>query len=296
MSSEFELLSKFFECSRVEQANVYGRLIPSIPSFVSLISTLPNEASRNEFIRRNNLWVHDCPFKYHPENCSSTDIELNKIRDLSVELLRIEKRQADLSGINFPEYVQSKAVVAWFLDLWGNHLWGSLQRIIRGEELEKIQTNRLRPYPEYVIAEKYVDDFDDLVSAPYFGGSEAWDLVKERKKVFKQLARAIENRKPNIRNKHGAFKYSWVCICGKYISIDKGKTCGSPKCLDVHKKNGQNDRQEKSRAERVPVANPQQKLFRQSERTKCSRCKGRKLWYLTRELLCRECEADRITS
>jgi hypothetical protein len=297
MLSKFEFFCEFFGYSTVEQADVYGRLIPSISSFISLIKTLPDGASRNEFIRRNNLWVYSCPFKYNPENCSSTDIELNKIRELRVKLLRIEKKQIELSGMNFPEYIQSRAVVHWFLHLWGNYPMKNLQLIIRGQDLKEIPNTRLRPYPEYVIAENTFQRLDDLISSPIWGGSESWDLVKERKALWKQLAKAVNDRKTNLRKRGVNLMYPYTCVhCGKYISIHEGKTCGSPKCLDDQRRNGQNDRQKKSRAEKIPVANPKQNFFKQSEPTKCSRCKGRELWSLTRELLCRKCDADRITS
>jgi hypothetical protein len=217
------MLSRFIEH---EQADIYGRLIPSKLSFLLLINELPDEASENEFIRKNNLWVRDSHFKYYPEDCILINIELNEIHKLMIKLLQIEKRQADLLEISFPEYIQSRAVVHWFLSLWGNYSFKNLQAIYRDQDLKEIPTNRLRIYPEYVIAEDNLNRLENLISFPILGGSEALDLVQERKKVSKQLAKAIDKRKTNVRKKNGAFMCPRICIyCGKYISIHKGETC-----------------------------------------------------------------------
>jgi hypothetical protein len=281
------MLSRFIE---FDQADIYGRLIPSQSSFLLLINELPDEESENEFIKRNNLWVHNCDFKYYPENCISKNLELNIIRELKIKLLQIEREQINLLRMSFSEYIQSRATVEWFLYLWGNNRFRNLQAIYREQYLKKIPTTRLRIYPDYVKAEDNLNRLENLISSPILGDSEAWDLARKRREVSKQLAKVMEKRKSNARGRNVCFLYPWNCYyCDKYISIHKGQTCGSEEC----KKKSDAVRQEKSRATRIPVA--LKKFSRKPEGTVCSVC-GKNPRFFTDDLFCRICEKNGFVS
>jgi hypothetical protein len=214
-----------------DQIDVYGRLIPSRLSFLLLINELPDEASENEFIEHNNAWVLASLLDYHPEKIISPKTELINIHRLKIDLLEIEKRRASLAGINFPEYIQNRAVFEWFQSLRGNHRIRNIQPVFRGQALKEIPHNHLRLYPEYVAAVKIIERADELSLFSLTNSLEAQKLKEKYKKAVKKMARAIDEIKAGFRKEHGAIKYPHTCeYCGKYVSISKGKTCGRKEC------------------------------------------------------------------
>jgi hypothetical protein len=217
------VLSRFVE---PEQVDIYGRLIPSKSSFLLLLNELPDEESENEFIKQNKEWVLRSLIKYHPENYFLIKPEVFTYHKSTIRVLEIEKRKVALTGMSFPEYIQSRVVVEWFQYLWGNNPLRNLQPIMRGQKLKEIPHGRLRLYPEYVAAVKIVEQVDELMYSSVTNSSEAQKLAKEYKKAMRKLVTEIDKKKPDYRKKHGAPKYPITCIyCGKYVSTNKGKTC-----------------------------------------------------------------------
>lgn len=240
---------------------VCGKTIPTECSYQSILSKMPDEKSKLNFITFNNKWVINHDQIYNPldyiYSCDDSDKE---ILALCLRLNQIYKIQIEVARfLNFDLFMQSRALGSWHEAMRANFTGGDPQTIRKQTtKLIKITKGKLSPasfdaspidkasgilkytessLSEYLLAQEYsiATSYEYLVESTiavlYTSNKRIESLTIKRLETEKKLAQIAEKELP--------IDYLFCCpFCGSRKYVPQGKTpksCGDPKCEDAYK-------------------------------------------------------------
>jgi hypothetical protein len=229
---------------RLTKVSIHGRQFPTESMFNPIRKAL-YKTKKGEANEINNI-VQSIPLealrRCYPEDylADETDETARGLLELGVRRNLLYKRLAKVSTLlDYGSFMYYREVDLWFKNLLPRSC-GDIQKVRKAttkSSSKHIPTLKapdffhLNKYPEYVIANNYINTFLSTVSI-LMRADFRESFVEEQREIIHQMASRVEKLEQD--------KHPFLCpVCGLYGLVENSgvrKSCGSKRCLDKLKK------------------------------------------------------------